>query len=415
MNKIKVIDAMCGKGKTSWSIQYMNEEVEKKFIYVTPYLTEIQRVKNCTNNDLKEPNNKNEKGSKLESLRNLVSRGENIVCTHELFKLCDKELLELIKESGYILILDEVLNVINQISITKSDLKILINQNIIEIDELTGYIKWMDSEYSGKFEELKDLSKNDNLFLFNETFVFWTLHCKSFEVFDEVYILTYLFDGQVQRYYYDLHGFEYEKYSIINDNGYYVLCEYDVMLDNREEIKNRLNIYEDKGKSKFNSNFCKKQSDNMFSSTWLKNCDKETINRLKKNLDSYFKNVAKSNSKNSFWTTIKTVAPKLKNSRNTYYATDKHDNFVSVNIRATNEYKNCIACAYIFNRYMNPIEKAFFQFHNVTVDEDVLAISDLIQFIFRGTIRNNDDSKLELYIPSDRMRRLLYEYMDYKK
>lgn len=414
MNNIKVIDAMCGKGKTSWSIQYMNEEIDKRFVYVTPYLSEIERVKKNTNNDLKEPNNRNEKGSKLESLRNLVSRGENIVCTHELFKLCDKELLELIKESGYTLILDEVLNVINQISITKSDLNILINQNIIEIEESTGYIKWMDSEYSGKFEELKDLSKNDNLFLFNETFVFWTLHCKSFEVFEEVYILTYLFDGQVQRYYYDLHGFKYEKYSIINNNGYYELCEYDVKLDDRENIKNRLLIYEDKGKSKFNSNFCKKQSDNMFSSTWLKNCDKETVDRIKKNIGSYFISL-KCTTKNSFWTSIKYIAPKIKNSRNTYYSTDKKDNFVSVNIRATNEYKNCIACAYIYNRYMNPIEKAFFQFHNVNVDEDVLAISDLIQFIFRGTIRNDDESMLNIYIPSDRMRRLLYEYLEYEK
>lgn len=412
--KIKVIDAMCGKGKTSWSIQYMNEEFDKRFIYVTPYLSEIERVKKNTNNDLKEPNNKNDKGSKLESLRNLVSRGENIVCTHELFKLCDKELLELIKESEYTLILDEVLNVINQISITKSDLNILINQKIIEVDELTGYIKWMDNEYYGKFEELKELSKNDNLFLFNETFVFWTLHCKSFEVFEDVYILTYLFDGQIQRYYYDLHGFEYEKYSVINNDGYYELFEYDVMLDNREVIKDRLVIYEDKGKSKLNSNFCKKQTDNMFSSTWLKNCDKETIDRIKKNLDSYFKNTLKCKNKELFWTTIKTIAPKLKNSRNNYYLTDKKDNFVSVNIRATNGYKDCTGCAYVYNRYMNPIEKAFFQFHKVNVNEDVLALSDLIQFLFRGTIRNNDNSKLNVYIPSNRMRNLLYKYLEYE-
>ncbi len=411
--KIKVIDAICGAGKTSWAIQYMNEESLERFIYVTPYLTEIKRVKENTGNDFKEPNNKNKFGSKLESLRNLVSRGENIVCTHELFKLCDDELLELIKDSNYTLILDEVLNVINPVSITKSDLNMLIDQNVIEINPDTGIISWIDNDYRGRFEELKNLSKNDNLFLFNNTFVFWTLHYKSFKVFEEIYILTYLFDGQIQRYYYDLHGFEYDKYSVIKKNDKYELIEYNEKLDDRQRIKQRLNIYEDKGKSKFNSNFCKKTLDNMFSSTWLKGCDKITLDRISKNIYSYFRGTG-SNINETFWTTIKDAAPSLKSSKAKYYKSDKKSNFVSINIRATNNYKDCDSCAYIYNRYMNPIEKSFFEFHGVKVNEDVLALSDLIQFIFRGNIRNpKSNKKLNIYIPSERMRRLLYDYLEY--
>lgn len=411
---IKIIDAICGAGKTSWAIQKMKEPFGGRFIYVTPYLTEIKRVIDSTNGDLKEPTSKNEKGSKIEGLRKLVSRGENIVCTHELFKLCDDELLDLIANERYTLILDEVLNVINPISITKHDLGFLIDGQVIKVEKETGAIKWLKDDYKGKFEELKHLSKNDNLFLFNETFVFWTLHKKSFEVFKEIYILTYLFDGQIQRYYYDLHGFMYEKYSIIYENNKYKLVEYDSRLDNRERIANRLEVYEDKGKSRFNSNYCKRPSYHMFSSTWLKNCDASTLDRIKKNLNSYFRSV-EGNTKNSFWTSIKAVAPKIKNSRNTYYETNKKSNFVSVNIRATNEYMNCTSCAFIYNRYMNPIEKAFFEFHGVKVDEDILALSDLVQFLFRGVIRQNDSNeKLNVYLPSLRMRELLYKYLKYE-
>lgn len=412
--KIKVIDAICGAGKTSWAIQKMNEPFGGKFIYVTPYLTEIKRVIDSTKGDLKEPTNKNEKGSKIEGLRNLVARGENIVCTHELFKLCDDELLDLIDNERYTLILDEVLNVINPISITKHDLGFLIDGKVIEVDKETGAINWLKDEYKGKFEELKHLSKNDNLFLFNETFVFWTLHKKAFEVFKEVYILTYLFDGQIQRYYYDLHNFQYEKYSIVLEDKKYKLVEYDFKLDNRERISKRLEIYEDKGKSRFNSNYCKRPSNNMFSTTWLKNCDTDTLDRIKKNLNSYFRSI-NGNTKNTYWTSIKSVAPKLKSSRNTYYETNKKSNFVSVNIRATNEYKDCTSCAFIYNRYMNPIEKSFFEFHGVKVDEDILALSDLIQFLFRGIIRVRDsEDVLNVYIPSLRMRKLLYKYLSYE-
>jgi len=43
--KITIVDSICGTGKTSWSIQYMNNNEEKKFIYITPYIDEVKRVK----------------------------------------------------------------------------------------------------------------------------------------------------------------------------------------------------------------------------------------------------------------------------------------------------------------------------------------------------------------------------------
>ncbi|WP_155488557.1 hypothetical protein [Paraclostridium sordellii] len=49
------------------------------------------------------------------------------------------------------------------------------------------------------------------------------------------------------------------------------------------------------------------------------------------------------------------------------------------------------------------------------MDEDTLAVSDLIQFIFRGVIRNDqDDTVLNVYIPSMRMRELLYRFLRYE-
>ncbi|CEQ01705.1 Uncharacterised protein [[Clostridium] sordellii] len=405
MNKeIMIVDAICGAGKTTFAIQKMKED-DKLYIYVTPYLSEIERIITATDGDFKQPNNKNEKGSKLESLKWLVTRGENIVCTHELFKLCDLEMLNLIKDMGYNLILDEVLNVINPVKISKKDIHMLEVSKTIHIDKEKGIIKWLDDEYKGKFEELKHLSKNDNLFLFRDTFVFWTLHHKAFECFKDVYILTYLFDGSIQRYYYDLHGFKYKKYSVIKDNDRYRLIDYDSKLDNRERLKELINIYEDKGRSKLNSNYCKKPTDNMFSSTWLSKCDNKTLEVINQNLFNFFKTTNTPVSK-LYWTTIKDFKTKFINKKT------KNKNFISVNVRATNDYMNCTSCAFIYNRYMNPIERAFFEYHNVEVDEDTLACGDLIQYIFRSCIRIG--KPINVYIPSQRMRKLLYKYLNYE-
>ncbi|MHA4067886.1 hypothetical protein ACX16W_22875 [Bacillus cereus] len=55
---VKVIDAICGAGKTSYAIQYMNEHKDKLFIYVTPFLTEVERIKEQTIQEFFEPNAK---------------------------------------------------------------------------------------------------------------------------------------------------------------------------------------------------------------------------------------------------------------------------------------------------------------------------------------------------------------------
>ena len=50
MNKVKVIDAPCGVGKTTWAIQEMNDHDEREYIYCTPFLDEISRIRNAVVN-----------------------------------------------------------------------------------------------------------------------------------------------------------------------------------------------------------------------------------------------------------------------------------------------------------------------------------------------------------------------------
>ena len=44
MNKVVVVDALCGQGKTESVIDMMQKDTEGKFLYVTPYLDECHRV-----------------------------------------------------------------------------------------------------------------------------------------------------------------------------------------------------------------------------------------------------------------------------------------------------------------------------------------------------------------------------------
>ena len=45
---ITVIDSPCGFGKTQYMINMINENPTKNYIYITPYLNEVERIKNNT-------------------------------------------------------------------------------------------------------------------------------------------------------------------------------------------------------------------------------------------------------------------------------------------------------------------------------------------------------------------------------
>ena len=54
--------------------------------------------------------------------------------------------------------------------------------------------------------------------------------------------------------------------------------------------------------------------------------------------------------------------------------------------------------------------KQFFIDKNVTIDEDTWALSELLQWIFRSAIREHKE--INIYIPSERMRSLLLEWLN---
>lgn len=449
--KVKVIDAICGAGKTSWAIQKINSDLDtkgfkrdriRKFIYVTPFIKETERINKATNECLKVPNEKYGKGKKLNHVEALIKEEKSIVMTHELFSRIDNNTFKVIEEIGYILIMDEVPNVINQVQLSSDDINLLIDSNIISVDN-DNKVKWEYVNYSSseknKFGELKKIIETNSLYYYksekeNKDLLFQIFNSRAFSCFKEVFLLTYLFDGQLQKCYFDFLDIEYNKFSVKKENEEYKLIDYDRNLDNREQIKRLLNVYEDQSsktnKSKLNSNFFLEGKTDGLTSNWFDKtinvsgetgvAREEILRQLNRNTINYFKNRANLKKDEIFWTTIKSVASEISKANpyckfeeiNGKIEKSKKNNFLPMNIRATNDYRECKGAAYIYNRYANPLIKNFFNKKGIQLNEELLAVSDLVQFIFRGTIR--DGYEMSCYIPSTRMRDLLNKWMDYK-
>ena len=155
--KIKIVDSICGSGKTSAIIEMIkNDTSNNKYIYITPFLTEVKRIKDsCKNKHFCEPKYTG-KGNKSSNFNNLILKGKNIVSTHALFQKATQDTIALIKSNNYILILDEVFNVVEQLNISKDDINLLFEQKMIK--EENGYILWLDDSYNGEFNENFDIS-----------------------------------------------------------------------------------------------------------------------------------------------------------------------------------------------------------------------------------------------------------------
>lgn len=400
MDSIKVIDSIMGSGKTSWAIQFMNEtDKEMRFIYITPFLREVERIKtSVSNRKFFEPTNIGK--GKLDNLKQLILRDCNIVSTHALFQSADEEIIQLLRASNYTLILDEVMNVIEQVDLKNDDLQLMVKNRMILVEDNTGLIKWnSEGDYQDtKYNAMKDLSRFENLYYFKNTVLFWTFPVTVFKAFKDVYILTYLFQAQEQRYYYDLYQFRYEYWAVIKDaDGQYQLVNHaNKLINDKRQLRELINVYE----GKLNDI----GDENSLSKSWYElNTNNLLVEKMQQNIYSYFKNNAKTRTNANMWTCFKADRIRMKGRGYT-------KGFVSHNARATNDYQHKEALAYTINRFMQPYKKNFFVSHGIKVDENMYALSELLQWIWRSRVRKGE--AINVYIPSKRMRTLLKEYLE---
>lgn len=412
--KIKIVDSIMGSGKTSWAIQHMNE-TNDNFIFITPFLNEVKRIKDeCVIKKFKEPINFGK--GKHDNLHHLLANNDNIVSTHALFRMSTETTKELISCGEYTLILDEVLDVVEQVFLKKDDLDILLGQELVKIEN--GFLLWNEDklDVSSAYDDIKVMCINKSLMIINNVILMWNFPVNVFKSFKEVYVLTYKFYSQVQRYYYDLHGVEYDYLTLskrerkiigsplksesmgIKGNIIYELVEKDINIkENVEFLRKNINIITN---DKINNIGDK---DFSLSSTWFKrDGNKELIGLLKRNVTNYFINKMKAKSKDILWTTYKEQKPKVSGK-------GYGNSFISCNLRATNEYGDRHHLAYCLNLFPNPIISQFFISKGVTIDEDGYALSEMLQWIWRSAIRN--DEEIWLYIPSKRMRNLLLKFL----
>lgn len=399
MAKTFICDVIPGGGKSSAIINMMNEQKDKRFIYIAPYKDEDKRiVKVCKERGFVVPKPKG-RGGRLDNLHTLLREGKNVASTHALFARYNQETIDLIKAGNYCLVMDEAFQIAEILSYTKSDIEIILNANLI--DTSGDRVRWVADNYiGGSFSDLKAYAETGYLQSFKNLFFYWYYPPDVFNAFSEAYVLTYLFDCQFLRYYFDTHGIRYSNVWVDFIDGKYTLVDYPTMPAHASSLKGKIHILDNE---KINDIGDARTS---LSSTWYKNAeekDKAALSRMRKNIQNYFRNIVKRPSADVLWTTFKS-------GQEAVAAKGFIKGFAPFNARATNRFRDKDAVAYAVNVFPNPNYVQFFKSKGARVNQDGYALSEMIQFIWRSAIREGKD--IWLYIPSKRMRGLLTKWLD---
>lgn len=405
MVKVKICDAMMGTGKTTAAINYMNEHPNERYLYITPLLEEDDRIaKACPTLNFYKPERKVwKKVNKLDDFHRLLKEKRNIVSTHALFSRYSEETLDLIKEGGYTLILDEVMDVVSVADpIHPLEMKHLFEDGIIKVGKggkVEVHDEIIDKTHSS-WDRVQTFKDKPTIFD-EDCFFMYEIPINRFDVFKEVFVLTYMFDCQVQKYYYDIFGYEYE---------YLYIKRYDKYEDarftaNKSEAlilhpdKRLFNIVEDSGLNDVGVP-TKTRGGSLSLGGYLR--DTGVANKLSSNLNRLYFKRWRCPEESFLWTTYKKFKKDVE-------FKGIENSFLSCNAKGTNAYSNRSYLAYLIDKYPNPLLVRYFSKHDVRIDRDSLALSQMLQWIYRSAIRNGEP--IRLYIPSKRMRELLYGWL----
>lgn len=417
MTSIHVVDAIMGAGKTSWAIQMMGDRSHERFLYVTPYLNECDRiVEACGSDRFSQPHDKTGQ-TKLDDLKASMAEGKSVATTHELFKSIDREVMGYVEDHGYILILDEVIEVIKPVSPKKLDadteelkysewVQAMLDREVLVKGEAKGNGSVVcllpGSEGRLGFGDIRRYAEEGRLVMVNGAMLVWLFPADCFSNFKEVYNLTYLFNGQAQKAYFDIHGLTYASHSITRKGDRFTLVAWTPDFDREqiEKARELINLYEGPA----NDIGWQTGKAHPLSKSWyLKN--RKLRSKVMKSAANWFQRRAKASASEALWTLFKPIFNGGRLSPQGY-----KKSWASTTTRATNAYRDRRAVAYLVNVFFRVPVSRYLKAMFINLDEDLFALSEMIQFIWRSQIR--EAKPIDLFIPSGRMRQLLKAWLD---
>lgn len=405
---INVIDSIPGSGKTTAMINYIKSNPDRKYIYITPVLTEAEgRIPYACVTKMPQvyfstPRINSAVRTKLDAMRILVNKGLNISTTHSLFGSFDRDIVEKIIEKQYVLIIDEAIDCMSILSdkYNRADHFALLQGEFITVDEKDrGRVSWIEEKYpkhDGQYGEIRNVCRTKSLYMFMDTLMISEYPPDLMLGLKDIFVLTYMFESSDMCMWLKLNEIPY-NYTSLEDVGIdqgYIL----------EAVRANLRTLSTNALDKLIS----KQKSSDLSLNWYsvtKRMHVKEYTRLVESLLAY--NRIKRGQ--MYWTCFKDYKDLLKGKGFTQDFTNGDACFIPKNIKAINTYRNCTVAMNTCNVYRHPSLHRYLYKYGVKPDGDAMALSELIQFVFRGAIREGNPQ--QVIILSRRMKDIFEKWL----
>lgn len=407
MSKIvEVLDGLMGSGKTTKILEWIDNNPNERFLFVSPLLSEVEeggRVTSSVNSVTFECPSVSEHETKSDHLFKLLENGVNIACTHSLYLAVKDEHLNLIEKMGYILIIDEEVNVVDVIDgYSRDDYRWLYENDKIVVSDTDGMISWVcttDVGEDNKYFKFKNLCDYQALYVTKRDSCMMVTHLpiKLMTASKRVIVLTYMFEGNMLHKFLQLKGVETAKFSEVTLNEV-----------NGDEIRSLINLLP----------LDKKVSQLSLSSTWYEDANEDQL----KTVSRYISNVARKHC-NDFTDLMYTLPKKrhisLRGNVNVVKPTKFYRkkingewsyNWIPVQMRATNDYRHKSVVIHCQNRFPLVAVSSYLSDYNCAIDVKVFALSEMVQWIWRSRIREN--KPIVLAIANKRMYNLFKNWLE---
>ncbi|QBX33404.1 hypothetical protein E4191_00730 [Paracoccus liaowanqingii] len=408
METIQVLDSIMGSGKTTKIIDWMIANPDQKYLYVSPLLSEVEeRVPTACADAIGFTFPTAENGtSKSQSFLNLLKSAENIATTHSLFKLMTKEHLQLIKDKGYVLIVDEEVNMIEDYSTVCGYLDDLKGWDVVDIDyQNNGKVIVLKepTNNSRSFKTLFDYAKADSLFASKNSnnALVTQLPVSLLLAAKRVIILTYKFEGSILSQFLKMNNLTYSDFNEFDMPDEKVL---------KDQIRKLVTIGSTLSTRSLN------QRQGYMSATWYETgATAAELNSLRGALRSIYR----LHPKQSILITCPLSAVEERHKRSIHDGRDVNPKldgpkpkrgWLACNTRATNDFSNKTVMIHAYNRYPNRNVESYLNSWGRPIDRDTFALSEMIQWLWRGCIR--DGKEMTVYILSKRMLDLFNEWLN---
>jgi len=401
--KVTIIDQPCGSGKTSTLLKSFKREL--KYLVVVPLLSEVQRIIKDASVEFKEPSD--EQGNKSENLEELLLLGVNIVTTHKLYTdvahMARKGLI-----SDYHIIIDEVLDVCKVVSDKSSTSvkELYLGPKYIRVDEEDGKVvatqKWdeqKDDINDTLDSKIYNYAKAGCLYLLNDMFFIWALPPALLRNGLSVTIMTYKAQGSMFQLYLEKLGIRSEhKVCTDDEEAAFIRMARDLIT-----VKTIPSLE----KMKFNYGWQQRFKK-------YPNCSKKVATALKNLKERDLKNIPSNEvlltCVKSLW--YKSSSKDTKDPKPGPFSIKsrmfKGTHWIPHKTRGTNDYSHCSTLIYLYDQHPHPHLINWLQTGHKSFS-DKYALTELIQWIWRSRVRNGQP--ITIYMPSERMRRILDEWL----